>query len=93
LKDNEYQSGTMARIVTKDFPLYFAVVSRPRINSAIIATGGGVVSSKVVPQVQAVFPPDAVARNTKVGLQVTFFFYLYPAQHVEQSQDAWRLNI
>jgi len=60
----------MARIVTKDFPLYFAIVTRPRLNTATITPSGGMVSSKVVPQVQAVFPPDAVVRNTKVALQV-----------------------
>ena len=73
LKENEYQSGTMARIVTKDFPMYFAIITRPQLNTAVISPGGGVVSSKVIPQVQAVFPPDAVVRSIKVALQVTMF--------------------
>jgi ankyrin len=63
----------MARIVTSDFPLYFAVVTRARQDKAVIGPQGGVVSSKVVSQVQAVFPPDAVIRNTNVALQVFKF--------------------
>ena len=58
------------RIVTRDFPLYFAIVSRVRLDVAVIGTEGGVISSKVVPQVQAVFPSAALSKPTKVALQV-----------------------
>jgi len=58
------------RIVTQDFPLYFAVVSRVRLDVAVIGSDGGVISSKVVPQVQAVFPSSALSKSTKVALQV-----------------------
>ena len=61
------------RIVTQDFPLYFAVVSRVRLDVALIGGDGGVISSKVVPQVQAVFPPAALSKPTKVALQVPHF--------------------
>jgi len=58
------------RIVTQDFPLYFAIVSRVRLDVAVIGSDGGVISSKVVPQVQAVFPSAALSKSTKVALQV-----------------------
>jgi len=56
--------------VTQDFPLYFATVSRVRLDVAVIGGDGGVISSKVVPQVQAVFPSAALSKPTKVALQV-----------------------
>jgi len=60
------------RIVTADFPLYFAAVSRVRLDVAVIGCDGGVISSKVVPQCQAVFPSAALSKPTKVALQVLF---------------------
>ena len=60
------------RIVTQDFPLYFATVSRVRLDVAVIGSDGGVISSKVVPQVQAVFPSAALSKPTKVALQVHY---------------------
>ena len=56
--------------MTQDFPLYFAIVSRVRLDVAVMGSDGGVISSKVVPQVQAVFPSGALSKNTKIALQV-----------------------
>jgi len=71
----DYQDDLSARsdstrIVTQDFPLYFATVSRVRMDVSVIGSEGGVISSKVVSQVQAVFPPAALSKPTKVALQV-----------------------
>lgn len=66
-------SGRITRIVTHDFPLYFAVVSRIRQEVHAIGPDGGMVSSTVVPQVQAVFPQGALTKKIKVGLQVNLF--------------------
>ncbi|XP_065160957.1 ankyrin-2-like isoform X4 [Atheta coriaria] len=62
-------SGRITRIVTHDFPQYFAVVSRIRQEVHAIGPDGGMVSSTVVPQVQAVFPQGALTKKIKVGLQ------------------------
>ncbi|XP_045463228.1 ankyrin-2-like isoform X3 [Harmonia axyridis] len=67
LEDNS--SGRTTRIITQDFPQYFAVISRIRQEVHAIGPEGGMVSSTVVPQVQAVFPQGALTKKIKVGLQ------------------------
>ncbi|XP_050292765.1 ankyrin-3-like isoform X2 [Anthonomus grandis grandis] len=62
-------SGRITRILTQDFPQYFAVVSRIRQEVHAIGPEGGMVSSTVVPQVQAIFPEGALTKKIKVGLQ------------------------
>lgn len=61
------------RILTTEFPHYIAVVSRVRQEVHAIGPEGGMVSSTVVPQVQAVFPQGALTKKIKVGLQVNLF--------------------
>jgi ankyrin len=46
------------------------VVTRVRQESATVSPEGGMLSSTVVPQVQAVFPPGALTKKIKMGLQV-----------------------
>ena len=61
------------RILTSDLPMYFALVSRVtrvKQESTMIGNEGGVLSSNVVPQVQAVFPRGTLTRPISVGLQV-----------------------
>nr|XP_057934091.1 ankyrin-2b isoform X2 [Doryrhamphus excisus] len=65
----ELQKKRICRIITRDFPQYFAVVSRVRQDSILIGPEGGVLSSTVVPQVQAVFPEGALTKRIRVGLQ------------------------
>ncbi len=67
------EPGRITSIVTSDFPHYFAVVSRIRQEVHAIGPEGGMVSSSVVPQVQAVFPQGALTKKIKVGLQVNLF--------------------
>lgn len=57
------------RILLTDFPQYLAVVSRLRQEIALIGSDGGVLSSTVVTQVQAVFPEGALKKRIRVGLQ------------------------
>eukprot|EP00090_Calanus_glacialis_P004148 TRINITY_DN1306_c0_g1_i3.p1 TRINITY_DN1306_c0_g1~~TRINITY_DN1306_c0_g1_i3.p1 ORF type:complete len:1955 (-),score=483.94 TRINITY_DN1306_c0_g1_i3:622-6486(-) len=59
----------ITRILTTDFPQYFAIISRIRQEVHAIGPEGGVVNSTVVPQVQAVFPQGALTKKIKVGLQ------------------------
>lgn len=70
---DESSGGRICRFVTYDFPQYFAVVSRIRQEVHAIGPEGGMVSSTVVPQVQAVFPQGALTKKIKVGLQVNIF--------------------
>ncbi|VDL94864.1 unnamed protein product [Schistocephalus solidus] len=57
------------RVLLTDFPQYLAVVSRLRQEIAMIGSDGGVLSSTVVPQVQAVFPEGTLQKRIRVGLQ------------------------
>ncbi|XP_033609017.1 ankyrin-3 isoform X5 [Cryptotermes secundus] len=65
----DLHTNRITRILTVDFPHYFAVVSRTRQEVHAIGPEGGMVSSSVVPQVQAVFPPAALTKKIRVGIQ------------------------
>lgn len=72
----ELEKKRICRIITRDFPQYFAVVSRIKQDSHLIGPEGGVLSSTLVPQVQAVFPEGALTKKIRVGLQVHLFIGL-----------------
>ncbi|XP_015275411.1 PREDICTED: ankyrin-3, partial [Gekko japonicus] len=65
----ELEKKRICRIITKDFPQYFAVVSRIKQESNQIGPEGGILSSTTVPQVQASFPEGALTKRIRVGLQ------------------------
>ncbi|XP_072611570.1 ankyrin-2 isoform X45 [Vulpes vulpes] len=65
----DLEKKRICRIITRDFPQYFAVVSRIKQDSNLIGPEGGVLSSTVAPQVQAVFPEGALTKRIRVGLQ------------------------
>ncbi|XP_053162964.1 ankyrin-3 isoform X6 [Hemicordylus capensis] len=65
----ELEKKRICRIITKDFPQYFAVVSRIKQESNQIGPEGGVLSSTTVPRVQASFPEGALTKRIRVGLQ------------------------
>nr|BAC29151.1 unnamed protein product [Mus musculus] len=69
--DSPEELGTkrICRIITKDFPQYFAVVSRIKQESNQIGPEGGILSSTTVPLVQASFPEGALTKRIRVGLQ------------------------
>ena len=69
----DLNTSRITRILTTDFPQYFAIISRIRQEVHAIGPEGGVVNSSVVPQVQAVFPQGALTKKIKVGLQVNMF--------------------
>ncbi|CAK1546705.1 unnamed protein product [Leptosia nina] len=68
-EEKSWEAARVTRILTHDFPQYFAVISRIRQEVHAIGPEGGMVSSSVVPQVQAVFPQGALTKKIKVGLQ------------------------
>ncbi|XP_067262072.1 ankyrin-1a isoform X14 [Chanodichthys erythropterus] len=57
------------RIISTDFPLYFAVVSRIQQENDLIGPEGGSLTSKLVPLAQASFPETAVTKRVRLGLQ------------------------
>lgn len=65
----------VTRILTNDFPVYFALVTRIRQETKVIGMEGGFISSTVVPQVQAVFPDGAIQKSIRVGVQVIKSYY------------------
>ncbi|XP_047458812.1 ankyrin-3-like isoform X5 [Mugil cephalus] len=65
----ELEKKRICRIVTRDFPQYFAVVSRIKQESNHMGPDGGVLSSSTVPMVQASFPQGALTKRIRVGLQ------------------------
>ncbi|XP_051967996.1 ankyrin-3-like [Xyrauchen texanus] len=65
----DLEQKRICRIITKDFPQYFAVVSRIKQESNHMGPEGGVLSSMTVPLVQASFPEGALTKKIRVGLQ------------------------
>ncbi|XP_054874595.1 ankyrin-3 isoform X2 [Amphiprion ocellaris] len=65
----ELEKKRICRIITRDFPQYFAVVSRIKQESNHMGPDGGVLSSSTVPMVQASFPQGALTKKIRVGLQ------------------------
>lgn len=63
-------AGRITRIITKEFPQYFAVITRIRQEVHVIGAEGGILISSVAENCQAVFPPGALTKKIKVGLQV-----------------------
>lgn len=64
------QERRLTRIVTTEFPQYFAIISRIRQEVHSIGPDGSVVDSQVVPRVQAIFTDGALTKRIKIGLQV-----------------------
>ncbi|XP_034148610.1 ankyrin-3 isoform X9 [Esox lucius] len=67
--DAELEKKRICRIITRDFPQYFAVVSRIKQESNHMGPEGGTLSSQTVPMVQASFPQGALTKKIRVGLQ------------------------
>lgn len=57
-------------IIYNNFPQYFAVVSRIRQEVFQIGSEGASICSGTVPEVEAIFPPNALTKKIRVGLQV-----------------------
>lgn len=67
---DELEKKRIRRIISTDFPLYFAVVSRIQQESELIGPEGGRLTSQLVPRVEAIFPETAVTKRVRLGLQV-----------------------
>lgn len=60
----------LTRIVTNEFPQYFAIISRVRQEVHPVGPDGSTVDSQVVDRVQAIFTEGALTKRIKIGLQV-----------------------
>ena len=69
-------SGRITRIITSNFPQYFAIVTRIKQEVHVIGIEGGILISSVSNHVQAVFPPSALTKKIIVGLQVISICYI-----------------
>ena len=56
LQLDDLNSTRITRILTNDFPMYFAVITRVRQEVHCVGPEGGVILSSVVSRVQAIFP-------------------------------------
>ncbi|CAJ0568996.1 unnamed protein product, partial [Mesorhabditis spiculigera] len=66
---DDLNTPRITRILTNDFPMYFAVVTRVRQEVHCVGPEGGVIMSTVVPRVQAIFPDGSLTKTIKVSLQ------------------------
>lgn len=79
-----FNTDRIVRIVTCNFPHYFAVVSRIRQEVNVIGPDGGTVCSQAVPQVKAIFPSNALTKRIRVGLQAQPIDYKSCSQFLNQ---------
>uniref|UniRef100_F1KQ68 Ankyrin-1 n=1 Tax=Ascaris suum TaxID=6253 RepID=F1KQ68_ASCSU len=66
---DDLHTTRITRILTNDFPMYFAVVTRVRQEVHCVGPEGGVILSSVVPRVQAIFPDGSLTKTIKVSVQ------------------------
>lgn len=66
----QQQQRRLTRIVTTEFPQYFAIISRIRQEVHTVGPEGSTVDSQIVPKVQAIFTDGALTKRIKIGLQV-----------------------
>ncbi|KAA3678593.1 ankyrin [Paragonimus westermani] len=67
---DELRKRSVHRILTYDLPQYFALITRVHQELILIGPEGGTLTSNVVPEVQVEFPPGALQKKIRVGLQV-----------------------
>jgi ankyrin len=66
----ELNARRITRIVTNDFPRFFALITRLRQESYFIDERGGILASSIVPSVQAHIPEKALQKRIRVSLHV-----------------------
>ena len=66
----ELNSRRITRIITNDFPRYFALITRLRQEANFIDEHGGLLTSTIIPSVQAHIPDKALQKRIRVSLHV-----------------------
>ena len=74
---NKSSPVSHAHVITNHLPRYFALISRVKMEVKIVEGQGGVVSSKVVPLVQAVLSSGSVNEPSFFGLQVMMIMTIF----------------
>ena len=68
--DDEPLQDNVHRIITHEFPRYFALVSRPKVEYGMVGPTGGLLTVKAVDrEAIATFPEEALVKTIKVALQ------------------------
>ncbi|CAF3397944.1 unnamed protein product [Rotaria socialis] len=66
----ELQSRRITRIVTNDFPRFFALITRLRQEASLIDEQGGLLTSTIMPTIQAHIPEKALQKRIRISLHV-----------------------
>ncbi|CAF1170221.1 unnamed protein product [Adineta steineri] len=66
----ELQSHRITRIITNDFPRFFALITRIRQEASFIDEQGGLLTSTIIPTIQAHIPEKALQKRIRVSLHV-----------------------
>ncbi|CAF1132972.1 unnamed protein product [Adineta ricciae] len=67
---DELHSRRITRIITNDFPRFFALITRMRQEAQFIDEQGGLLTSTIIPTVQAHIPEKALQKRIRVSLHV-----------------------
>lgn len=66
----DLQSRRITRIITNDFPRFFALITRVRQESQFIDEQGGLLTSTIISTVQAHIPEKSLQKRIRVSLHV-----------------------
>ncbi|CAF4046693.1 unnamed protein product, partial [Rotaria sp. Silwood2] len=66
----ELNSRRITRIITNDFPRFFALITRLRQEANFIDEQGGLLTSTIIPKVQALIPEKALQKRIRISLHV-----------------------
>ncbi|CAF1526533.1 unnamed protein product [Rotaria sp. Silwood1] len=66
----ELHSRRITRIITNDFPRFFALITRLRQEAHFIDEQGGLLTSTIIPKVQALIPEKALQKRIRISLHV-----------------------
>jgi ankyrin len=64
------QTRRITRIITNDFPRFFALITRIRQEARFIDEQGGLLTSTIIPTVQAHIPEKSLQKRIRVSLHV-----------------------
>ncbi len=67
---DDLHSRRITRIITHDFPRFFALITRIRQEVHFIDEQGGLLTSSIIPAIQAHIPEKALQKRIRVSLHV-----------------------
>ena len=84
----DLHSRRITRIITNDFPRFFALITRIRQEVHFIDEQGGLLTSSIIPTIQAHIPEKALQKRIRVAIHVLPI----PIQLVQRSYGS-RVNV